>query len=198
MPTKQTKYFTMIPNRYLEALMKRDLNGYERRVLDCIIRKTYGYHTDKAQISDRDISRMTDIDRRNIQRTLKSLEEKGLICAYSLGQGKTKNYSLIDISKIESELIPTSFNATTGVELDATINKYIYKEITTGVELDATQPPPPPAPPQGKKAATKTEFIGPLPTVAGKSLSTVASEFDRWIASINERMQKHFDDREAE
>ncbi|MBF0344342.1 MAG: replication protein [Nitrospirae bacterium] len=193
------KPFTMIPNDYIEALMKRDLTNREHRVLLCIMRKTYGYHTDKAKISDRDFSRMTDIDRRDIQRTLKSLEEKGLIYIYSLGQGKTKNYSLVDISRIESELIPTSFTATTGGGVTATINKYIYiKKLQPAVTPPPPSPPPPPAPPQEKKAATKTEFIEPLPTVAGTSISKVSSEFDRWIAPINERMQKHFDDREAE
>ncbi|MBF0344339.1 MAG: replication protein [Nitrospirae bacterium] len=196
------KPFTMIPNDYLEALMKRaDITNREYRVLLCIMRKTYGYHTDKAKISGNSISRETGIPYPHVHEALKSLEAKGLVCVDSPGSKKTKNYRLIDISRIESELIPMGVQELipTG---GTTINKYIYKEIASdtpgGYKIDATQPPQPPLPPQEKKAATKTEFIEPLPTVAGASISKVSSEFNRWIAPINERMQKHFDDREAE
>ncbi|MBF0345222.1 MAG: replication protein [Nitrospirae bacterium] len=184
------KPFTPIPNDYLEALMKRaDLTNREHRVLLCIMRKTYGYHTGKAKISGHSISRETGIPYPHVHEALKSLEEKGLVCIDSPGHRKTKSYTLIDISRIESELIPTGVQElipTGGTPL----KKYIYKEIASdthgGYKIDATQPPPPPTPTEGKKAATKA------------GISKASDEFDRWIASITERMQKHFDDREAE
>ncbi|MBF0344354.1 MAG: replication protein [Nitrospirae bacterium] len=191
------KPFTMIPNDYLEALMKRaDLTNREYRVLLQIMRQTYGYRTDKAKLSVRDICRGTDMAVPKVHATLKSLEAKGLICANNPGQRKTKSYSLVDISKIESELIPSGVTELlpTGGN---TINKYIYKEqlIPTGgnsleqgnkaaTKAELIKPPPPPLPPQEKKAATKA------------GISKASDEFDRWIAPINERMNKHFEERE--
>ena len=77
--------FTAIANEILEALARLCISSYERRIIDVIIRKTYGFidnrgiHKKWDRISYSQFSNATGINITHISRTLKKLEEKNLI-----------------------------------------------------------------------------------------------------------------------
>ena len=87
--------FTMVANEILEALVKINLSSYESRVLWFIIRKTYGWHRPSDWIALSQIVKGTGIDKRNVWRTMKSLERRNLIIRPNPKQlGFQKNYAL--------------------------------------------------------------------------------------------------------
>ncbi len=71
--------YTRIANELLEALMKVYLSNYERRVLDCIIRYTYGFQKKKTNLSLTFISKATGIPLSHVSRTKKKLLEKNIV-----------------------------------------------------------------------------------------------------------------------
>jgi len=72
--------FTMIANELIEkALYKINLSGSEYRILWVIWRKTYGWHKEADAIALSQFEELTGMDRRNLVRTIKSLEAKNLI-----------------------------------------------------------------------------------------------------------------------
>lgn len=90
------KNFTQVPNKIIEALMKINLPAYEGRLIQAIIRKTYGYHKSKDKISYSQFEELTGIGRRHIGRAINSLEEKNLI---RIDRSKSINtYSINEIT----------------------------------------------------------------------------------------------------
>jgi len=71
--------YTRVANEILEALVKINLSSYESRVLWFVIRKTYGWHKKSDWIALSQIVDGTGIDKRNVWRTIKSLERRNLI-----------------------------------------------------------------------------------------------------------------------
>jgi len=68
-----------IANEIAEALAKTQLSGYESRILWVILRKTYGWHKKEDAISITQFQKATGLDRRNIFRTLKKLEDRKIV-----------------------------------------------------------------------------------------------------------------------
>ena len=87
--------FTSIANEILEALARLKIYSYERRLVDVIIRKTYGFidKTGKHKIWDRisysQFSNATGINVSHISRTIKRLEEDKIILRNSIISRKT-------------------------------------------------------------------------------------------------------------
>ncbi len=71
--------YTRIANEILEALAKANLSGRERRILDVVLRMTYGYHRKEARIKNRIFVEMTGIARSHVCHILRDLEEKNVI-----------------------------------------------------------------------------------------------------------------------
>jgi len=65
--------YTQIPNELLEVLMKTKLNNATRRLLDAIIRQTYGYHRKYALLSLRKLCEMIDLPIRSVRRARDNL-----------------------------------------------------------------------------------------------------------------------------
>lgn len=73
------KGFTRIPNQILEAICGLNIPCTELRILLWIIRRTYGFNRDTAEISLSDIAGAVGIERNNVCRYLKKLCSAGVI-----------------------------------------------------------------------------------------------------------------------
>ena len=72
--------YTQIPNWLIAKLYRADdLTFRELKILIFIIRKLYGFHKNSEKIPYSQIAEATGIDRRNVIKTIKSLESKGII-----------------------------------------------------------------------------------------------------------------------
>ncbi|MCD6221996.1 replication protein [bacterium] len=77
-PQKENGYIP-IANELAEAFTRYRLSGQEWQVLWVILRKTYGWHKKEAEISLKEISEMTGIDRGKVCKIIHSLIEKNVI-----------------------------------------------------------------------------------------------------------------------
>ena len=74
--------YTKIANELIEALARAKLNGTQRRILDIIIRSTYGWNKKSHPISLTFIEQGTGIDKTQIKRELKTLIQKQIVKVY--------------------------------------------------------------------------------------------------------------------
>ncbi|WP_372997416.1 replication protein [Lutispora sp.] len=65
--------YVRIANDLIEALARAKLNGTQRRILDVIIRNTYGYNKKTASLSDSFISKATGIHQKQVNREVNNL-----------------------------------------------------------------------------------------------------------------------------
>lgn len=77
------KEFTMMPNEILEALATTSLNGTQRRILDVVIRQTYGYHREAHSLSISFIAKATGLHENSIQREMKNLIDRSILMVVS-------------------------------------------------------------------------------------------------------------------
>lgn len=77
--------FTRIANSILDALARTKLNGSQRRIIDVIIRNTYGYRKKIAMLSDSYISKITGMHPKQINREINSLVAMGIVVVESKG-----------------------------------------------------------------------------------------------------------------
>lgn len=89
--------FTPIANELLEAFYKCKLTEYERCVVMCLWRKTYGWSKKEDWVSNTQIEEETGIALPNITRTLKLLKKKKVVC-------KEGNKSRVNKAYIEWEV----------------------------------------------------------------------------------------------
>ncbi len=91
---------TKIANEIMDALMRTNFPSHERRVLDCILRKTFGWNKKTDRISYSQFEKDTGIDHRHVGRSLASLKRRGIITCigdgYTLEYGLQKDYELWD------------------------------------------------------------------------------------------------------
>ena len=73
------KNFTQIPNRLLEEIARSKVFCEKTRIFCVICRKTYGWNKKSDRIALSQFEEMTGMKRPNICRTLKKLEEAGVI-----------------------------------------------------------------------------------------------------------------------
>lgn len=71
--------YTRIANEILEAMAKTDLNGTQRRIIDVVLRQTYGFQRKEHEISLTFLSSATDIHKMQIQRELASLIDRKIL-----------------------------------------------------------------------------------------------------------------------
>lgn len=71
--------FTKVQNQIIERLTAAKLNGTEYSVVLCIIRRSWGYQRDSAQISLDQFAKACDRHRNHVAKALKMLSEKGII-----------------------------------------------------------------------------------------------------------------------
>lgn len=85
--------FTPIANELFEAFYRCKLLEYERVVVMCIWRKTYGWSKKEDWVSNSQIEEETGIALPNITRTLRSLAGKKIICKNGKKVGVNKKYN---------------------------------------------------------------------------------------------------------
>lgn len=85
--------FTKIANELLDALIKTNFSGYQRRVLDAILRKTYGFHKKEDYVSHSQIVNMTGIKMPHVSRALKELRQRRIVTNRGNKIGINKDYS---------------------------------------------------------------------------------------------------------
>jgi phage replication O-like protein O len=78
--------FTRIRTSIWEALSKVNLSPYESRLVDVVVRKTFGWNKVRAWISLSQFEQMSGIQRWNVQKVLKRLIEKRIIIRTEHGQ----------------------------------------------------------------------------------------------------------------
>lgn len=71
--------YTRIANEILEVLATTDLNGTQRRIIDVVLRQTYGYQRKSHEMSLSFISKATNIHKMQIQRELASLIYRNIL-----------------------------------------------------------------------------------------------------------------------
>ena len=71
--------FTAIANELMEVIAKTDLNGTQRRIIDVILRQTYGWQRKEHELSLTFIATATDIHKMQIQRELATLIDRQII-----------------------------------------------------------------------------------------------------------------------
>ena len=71
--------YTKIPNDMLEAMFRLDISGNEMRIFLYIIRRTYGFHRDSAEISLTEIASAVGMKKTHVSNALKKLEGMSII-----------------------------------------------------------------------------------------------------------------------
>lgn len=71
--------YTKIANQILDTLCVINLGAYESRVLNCIIRKTYGYNKKEDWIANSQIVEITKLHKAHVSRALKKLTERKIV-----------------------------------------------------------------------------------------------------------------------
>jgi phage replication O-like protein O len=71
--------YVKIANELWDALCKTRIPGECRQVLDCIIRKTFGWNKKEDRISYSQMARMTGLKRENVIRAIKRLVQMKIV-----------------------------------------------------------------------------------------------------------------------
>ena len=72
-------HFVKISNTIFDALCSFHLSGEETRVMNVILRKTYGFNKKEDSIALTQFVDMTGMDKRHVWRAIKNLEDKNII-----------------------------------------------------------------------------------------------------------------------
>ena len=87
--------YVRIANELLEAICRLDVSGSEMRILLYIIRRTYGFNKDYAEIPLSEISAAVGMRREHIQKMLKRLSTKNIIDLRTNGGTKPQTISIV-------------------------------------------------------------------------------------------------------
>lgn len=117
--------YTRIANEILEVFAKTDMNGTQRRILDVVVRQTYGYKRIAHEISISFIAKATNIHHKQIQRELNTLISRNILTVVSeatfnksRGLAINKDYERWLISgEVANQLPPNEIDTHTGSEL---------------------------------------------------------------------------------
>ncbi len=131
---------TKIANEIMGALMRTNIAAYDRRVLDCIFRKTYGWGKKTDRISYSQFEADTGLKRRHIARAIKSLAARNILIIF--GQGQIIEYGIQkDYEKwIEIHAAHTTKPLPSGVTV--TITSTGNAPLPSGVTVPSNQPLP--------------------------------------------------------
>lgn len=91
--------YTKIADEILEALAQIPLSGYEFRVVNFIIRKTYGWGKKEDWITNTQLTISTGICKTHISRTIKGLIAKKIVTKNGNKLGLQKKYILWKVTK---------------------------------------------------------------------------------------------------
>ena len=97
-PQKEDGYVP-IANELVEQFAKLNLCAYEWRTLWVLWRKTWGWHKKQDQISVTQFQKLKGLDRPHQYRSLKSLQEKGIVGTYKGTSNVVIYYFIKDYAK---------------------------------------------------------------------------------------------------
>lgn len=110
--------FTAIANELMEIIAKTDFNGTQRRIIDVVLRQTYGWQRKEHELSLTFIATATGIHKMQVQRELATLIERNVILITKEGS-YTKPRTLAFNKKYNSWVISEQLTKKlTGSELD--------------------------------------------------------------------------------
>ena len=87
--------YVRIANELLEAICRLDVSGSEMRILLYIIRRTYGFNKDYAEIPLSEVSTAVGMRREHIQKMLKRLSTKNIIDLRTNSGTKPQTISIV-------------------------------------------------------------------------------------------------------
>lgn len=114
--------YTPLANELLEAFYRCKLTEYERVIMMCIWRKTYGWSKKEDWIANSQFHEETGIPKPHITRTLKSLREKGIVTKEAKKVTIVKNYK---VWKVEWRV------TSSGNKVTSTGNKKLPPQVPT-------------------------------------------------------------------
>ncbi|MBQ1518806.1 MAG: replication protein [Ruminococcus sp.] len=88
--------FTRIPNDILDGLCRLELSGSEMRIMLCIIRMTYGYNREFAELPLTVIAESVGVRTEHASRSLTKLEKMGIICRHAAKGIKPQTISVVE------------------------------------------------------------------------------------------------------
>lgn len=122
--------FTPIANELLEAFYRCKLLEYERIIVMCIWRKTYGWQKKEDWISNSQFSEDTGLARPHITRTIKSLRERKIL---------TKNVKKLTINKNYDEWLVEWRVTSPGNRVTSRGNKKLPHQVPTKEKKETIQ-----------------------------------------------------------
>lgn len=110
--------YTKIANELYEAIIRLPLSGYEFRVLNALIRKTYGFEKKADYIALSQISELTGIAKPHVSKTVKNLISMKIVTKLGNKLGINKNYLAWKVTKLGNSkkalnLLPKSVTTVT-------------------------------------------------------------------------------------
>jgi phage replication O-like protein O len=124
------KGYTRIANKILDALAQTKLNGTQLRILNVIIRNTYGYNKKTASLSDTFISKATGIHQKQVNREVNNLVEMAIVIVEY--KGDYTNPRKIGLNKDFdtwrcNQSVTTNENVTTHKNVEESTNENVDK-----------------------------------------------------------------------
>lgn len=112
--------FTKVPNHVMEWLMTADMNMTQFRIVNTVIRHTYGFHRQWWYFTQSFLAEQTRCNQRQIARELKALVENGVLLQ-RFEKGKRElcinhRYDSLDIPSYDSLDIPAYDSSDTHIK----------------------------------------------------------------------------------
>lgn len=146
-PQKENGY-TVISNELLEAFYQCKLQEYERVIILCIWRKTYGWNKKRDWIAYSQIEKETGFVKQNISKTIINLIKRKIIIRNKRVMEVNKNYEDWDVewrvqkSYVEiTKVIPTYYQSNTDVlPQKKLLQKALLQKKQAALESDNSKP----------------------------------------------------------
>ena len=123
--------YIRIASEIMEALCRFRIPGECRQVLDCIIRKTYGYHKKEDWISNSQMVEMTGMKKQNVSRALAKLMTNNVVIKSDDKLRLNKDYKEWGSFKSSSKVITGKNNS-----LSSKVIKPVIKLATAVIKSD--------------------------------------------------------------
>jgi len=128
--------YTKIANELLDAFVRTNFSGEVRRIIDCVIRQTYGFNKTCDRISLSQFEIKTGMDRKSVCRAINKAVAKRTLLKTNNGLKLNKNYHQWVVAKQTrggGNLVPKGVaNRVLGSGYLATYKRNYTKEITKG------------------------------------------------------------------
>lgn len=117
--------YLKIANEIQDAFCQTKVSGAERQVIDCIVRKTYGWGKKEDRISISQLMDLTKLAKRTVIYAIKNLEAKNMITVKRFKENGAHNINIISLQKDHSMWVVQEIDgsARKDIKYRATIEK---------------------------------------------------------------------------